>query len=131
MDQHRQDHAEQEKPKDGSMEGMNLHQGIAIPRDMRRPGEDGYRTPNADDYEREKVETAKEERSSSSDNTLPPPASRHNWTTWDKTLEKLHWRERVRHYTWTFFTMTMATGGIANAIYTGKGTIEQATCIRS
>ena len=34
-------------------------------------------------------------------------------------LEKLHWRERIRHFTWTFFTMTMATGGIANVLYEG------------
>lgn len=30
------------------------------------------------------------------------------------------WKERVRHYTWTFFTMTMATGGMANVLYTGS-----------
>jgi hypothetical protein len=33
--------------------------------------------------------------------------------------EKLSWRERLRHFTWTWFTMTMATGGIANVLYTG------------
>lgn len=32
---------------------------------------------------------------------------------------KLSWRERVRHFTWTWFCMTMATGGIANVLYTG------------
>lgn len=31
----------------------------------------------------------------------------------------LSWRERIRHFTWTWFTMTMATGGIANVLYTG------------
>lgn len=35
-------------------------------------------------------------------------------------LQKLEWRERIRHFTWTFFTMTMATGGIANVLYTGR-----------
>ena len=34
--------------------------------------------------------------------------------------EKLSWRERIRHFTWTWFCMTMATGGIANVLYTGK-----------
>ncbi|KAF1959870.1 C4-dicarboxylate transporter/malic acid transport protein, partial [Byssothecium circinans] len=29
----------------------------------------------------------------------------------------LGWRERIRHFTWTWFTMTMATGGIANVLY--------------
>lgn len=38
----------------------------------------------------------------------------------ERLLEKLQWRERIRHYTWTFFTMTMATGGIANVLYEGK-----------
>lgn len=33
---------------------------------------------------------------------------------------KLSWRERVRHFTWTWFCMTMATGGIANVLYTGS-----------
>jgi hypothetical protein len=31
--------------------------------------------------------------------------------------EKLAIRERIRHFTWTWFTMTMATGGIANVLY--------------
>ncbi|SLM35795.1 hypothetical protein LPUS_00440 [Lasallia pustulata] len=36
-------------------------------------------------------------------------------------IEKQEWRERIRYFTWTFFTMTMATGGIANVLYTGMG----------
>lgn len=34
-------------------------------------------------------------------------------------LEKLGFRGRVRHFTWTWFSMTMATGGLANVLYTG------------
>lgn len=32
---------------------------------------------------------------------------------------KLGFRGRIQHFTWTWFTMTMATGGIANVLYTG------------
>lgn len=32
---------------------------------------------------------------------------------------RLSLRERLRHFTWTWFTMTMATGGIANVLHTG------------
>lgn len=32
---------------------------------------------------------------------------------------KLSIRERIKHFTWTWFTMTMATGGIANVLYQG------------
>lgn len=31
---------------------------------------------------------------------------------------ELRLKERVRHFTWTWFTMSMATGGIANVLYT-------------
>lgn len=30
---------------------------------------------------------------------------------------KLSFKQRMRHFTWTWFTMTMATGGIANVLY--------------
>lgn len=35
-------------------------------------------------------------------------------------VDHLSWRERVRHTTWAYFTMTMATGGIANALHSGR-----------
>lgn len=33
---------------------------------------------------------------------------------------RLGFKDRIRHFTWTWFTMTMATGGIANVLYTSK-----------
>jgi hypothetical protein len=35
----------------------------------------------------------------------------------DRYIHQLAIKERVRHFTWTWFTMTMATGGIANVLY--------------
>jgi hypothetical protein len=41
---------------------------------------------------------------------------------------KLAIRERLRHFTWTWFTMTMATGGIANVLYENNYHVEQKLC---
>ncbi|KAI5360657.1 Putative transporter protein SLAC1/Mae1/ Ssu1/TehA [Septoria linicola] len=32
-------------------------------------------------------------------------------------VHELHFKQRIKHFTWTWFTMTMATGGIANVLY--------------
>lgn len=34
--------------------------------------------------------------------------------------EELGWKQRIRHFTWAYFTLTMATGGIANVLYNSK-----------
>lgn len=33
--------------------------------------------------------------------------------------KNLPWKQRLRHVTWAWFTLTMATGGIANVLNTG------------
>lgn len=34
-------------------------------------------------------------------------------------LPILTWRDRMKHFTWTWFTLSMATGGIAHVLHTG------------
>ena len=108
--------------------GMN-----PIPRHMLTPGQDGYRTPTIEDYEMHSGRATPSLNDPGLPNNnlhlqLPHLPSgyfnRHSLNLSSKSLahsffEKLQWRERIRHYTWTFFTMTMATGGIANVLYEG------------
>ncbi|KAL8728349.1 MAG: hypothetical protein Q9166_005492 [cf. Caloplaca sp. 2 TL-2023] len=139
------DMQEQEKSRDELTEGLEVHNGIPIPHHMSRPGQDGYRTPNVHDYEWEKDETSPDEQVGFDEQRqinkaiiTPLPSaglfSRRsplaNLSKIDLKLERLHWRERIRHYTWTFFTMTMATGGIANVLWSTKSfTVENMTPI--
>jgi len=46
----------------------------------------------------------------------------------DQEEKSMKFRERIRHFTWTWFTMTMATGGIANVLYTGTSTPTTLPC---
>ncbi|KAL8962382.1 MAG: hypothetical protein Q9183_005166, partial [Haloplaca sp. 2 TL-2023] len=114
--------------KSGDEEPLNFHHGIPIPRHMTQPGQDGFRTPTFEDYERDRANRAngtKEKVESGNDSPRPHSAGRLGMQSVSKLaehvdhgLEKLHWRVRIRHFTWNFFSMTMATGGIANVLYT-------------
>ncbi len=118
---------------------QNLHNGLPIPKHMALSGQEGYRTPTIEDYEMVDCQPAQLETGhggmSSNGSRLRMPhivneifghQSPHasSVSLGERFLEKLHWRERIRHYTWTFFTMTMATGGIANVLWNGVMSIE-------
>ena len=128
------------------------------PRHLRNPGEEGYRTPTIDDYEREIGKGKDEEAGGGAFPFSRPPKKRKTLTSnnscirtpsqADSTPIKLDpaangqppeskpvspaengskenylpWRERLKHFTWSFFTITMATGGIANVLYAGNKT---------
>ncbi|KAL4888552.1 C4-dicarboxylate/malic acid transporter [Aspergillus ambiguus] len=118
---------------------MNLE--LPVPRHMLSPGDDGYRTPTIEDTQRDLSlhsdslytppstgANAGQAHTSALENvhrtfsrkpqgdeagldhvTLPSESS--------YTPSNLSWKKRIRHITWAFFTLTMATGGIANALY--------------
>ena len=106
---------------------------LPVPKHLLSPGQDGYRTPTIEDYELHNCGPRPLYRDLGLPNNnlhfhmpqlSPGYANRHplnlsNTHVAHGILEKLQWRERIRHYTWTFFTMTMATGGIANVLYEG------------
>lgn len=61
-------------------------------------------------------------KSSTSDNSEHKKMERtldHLRDTAHRVEERLvlNWRQRLEHFTWTYFTITMATGGLANVIY--------------
>ncbi|KAJ5222589.1 uncharacterized protein N7469_008829 [Penicillium citrinum] len=122
---------------------------LDIPRHMRSPGEDGYRTPTIEDAERtlsilgvmdSSASQAREVHSTALDAVLQRVSSRAtdraagkekdsgisgckdrdydpNGTAADYFASKLSWKKRIRHVTWAYFTITMATGGLANVLY--------------
>ncbi|WEW59399.1 hypothetical protein PRK78_004870 [Emydomyces testavorans] len=124
------------------------------PRHLRRPGDDGYRTPTIEDVENDTVATAPEFPPETFNDELSPvstvisryrrsyvsqtngvqingngnskgptvPSDNNLVTGSPLTLvesfpSKLPWKERMRHFTWAYFTLTMATGGLANVLY--------------
>jgi hypothetical protein len=120
-----------------------------LPRHMRSPGEDGYRTPTIEDAERalsiigavpeNAASQVREAHSSALEAALQRASSRatvqsekpnkddtcreHNGLGLfglKRTVSgQLSWKKRIRHVTWAYFTLTMATGGLANVLYQG------------
>lgn len=114
------------------LDQLPVHRGIPLPDHMVPPGQDGYRTPTVEDYQRHVREAQQQQlrphrpallsSNRSSRARIPMVRMFSNLSSasmGQSILEGLEWRERIRHYTWTFFTMTMATGGIANVLYSG------------
>lgn len=112
------------------------------PRHLRYPGEEGYRTPTTGDSREHLTDT-------SNDNSLHLSTSARGRVAHSSALQALRhspcrsgcsdldgkiqspspsdwvddhlsWKKRIRHFTWAYFTLTMATGGIANVIYNGN-----------
>ena len=133
-----------------------MSDSVAVPRHLRNPGEDGYRTPTIEDAERalsDRPVSVYEGRNLD----LYPSTSARIRQVHTSALESLRdanlrtaqgdekdqldgpcqdarsslhsvpilsWKQRIRHITWAFFTLTMATGGIANVLYDGKSDIR-------
>ena len=102
--------------------------GIA-PRQTLYPGQIGYRTPTVEDLESADAEmemkgTREKKHAKRAD---PQNIFKHTSIASPEdtnaqilnSMSRLEWRERIRHFTWTWFTMTMATGGVANVLFTG------------
>lgn len=125
-----------EDPSTTVPDDTNLFQGIHIPRHMVSPGQDGYRTPTIEDYAVQNGGPTTPHGARTPNGTTTPnswhqrlPHARHHLNLSSTSLahsilHKLHWRERIRHYTWTYYTITMATGGIANVLYSGKSSLQ-------
>lgn len=91
-------------------EDLNLASEKAEPGLDKRTISSGDQVP---DLEKVATEKSKEKRAECGHDSNQPQRAE------DHERGNLKWRERVRHFTWTWFTMTMATGGIANVLYTG------------
>lgn len=114
-----------------------------------RPMNDGYRTPAIEDPEHPAHESRRRRGSLSTasqffhglqhgnDVSRPStpathkakrrvldPQSDDSGYSLDQKPMVLSWRKRIKHVTWAYFTITMATGGIANVLSRGLSTPE-------
>lgn len=99
---------------------------------------DGWRTPTIEDLEhpanrpkdsgdkllgksssieRRKDTEMEAARQSNMQSTTMPSAEE------DEKPKNLSWKQRLKHVTWAWFTLTMATGGISNVLYSGTSLI--------
>lgn len=125
-----------------------------VPRHMRTPGEDGYRTPTIEDAQQmnsilghvESQSAARDTHTTALEETVQRSLSRTTGNSMKQerdhcadpyngnapfnrgvdefSASKLSWKIRIRHVTWAYFTLTMATGGLANVLYEGKNMVQ-------
>lgn len=130
---------------------------LPVPRHMRSPGDDGYRTPTIEDAERtlsilgvgdSPGNNAREVHTSALEAALHRVSSRATENTANLEFNRckehagssitrrptnasastLSWKKRIRHVTWAYFTLTMATGGLANVLYEGESRFYLRMC---
>jgi hypothetical protein len=108
----------------------------SIPQHLLEPGLDGYRTPTIEDPEHHAhpwnskrryvtdQSTFHSFRGLQNDRFTSSPNAVDHKTSADETDDErpkyLTWKQRMKHVTWAYFTLTMATGGIANVISAGR-----------
>ena len=138
-----------EEPQGALQDEKNLYRGIHVPKHMLSPGQDGCRTPTIEDFEAQNDGSFTPNAAPTPNQVVTPngystpnslqhrlPHIRHHLNLSSPSLahsilDELHWRERARHFTWTFFTMTMATGGISNVLYNGTLTLQGLESLRT
>jgi len=107
---------------------------VPLPRHLLPPGQEGYRTPTIEDGEGHTrflphfASSSAVYRHRSLVTPSTPPILEHEKMGSRDEVElpkKLPIKIRLRHFTWSYFTLTMATGGIANVIHAGTN----ANCI--
>jgi hypothetical protein len=96
--------------------------------DRRRPSmADGLRTPTIEDQEH-RAHGLAFHHAHHRHSSHQPAISEHDdcmlvkQDTTDPDIKHLTWPQRMKHVTWAWFTLTMATGGIANVLHTGEST---------
>lgn len=113
-----------------SVKTGNLLSSTSHSSSFKPPNQDVYRTPTFEDYVLHLRQNNQghhhhcERPINSSNVEFPlsalPGAQELNLSVPQTPVSgTLGWRDRIRHFTWTFFSMTMATGGIANVLFTG------------
>ncbi|MCJ1310788.1 hypothetical protein MMC25_004455 [Agyrium rufum] len=111
---------------------------VPVPGHLKRPGQDGYRTPTIEDvyyyhygqhfqpqtdHDAPPVLFQACERLQNQQRHRRGSAGSMDTTSTERQLlpfrekDKINFKHRIKHFTWTYFSLTMATGGMANIIY--------------